>query len=66
MGSDRAFFQSTVNLVFGTLGDKVPRDFIEDRERLRGAKFDDRHHAGRHPANARSVSRPCRLEWSAQ
>jgi len=40
MWSDRSFFQSTVNLVFGTLADKVPRDFIEDRERLRGAKFD--------------------------
>jgi glutathione S-transferase len=40
MWTDRPFFQSTVNLVFGTLADKVPRDFIEDRERLRGAKFD--------------------------
>jgi len=40
MWTDRAFFQNTVNLVFGTLADKVPRDFIEDRERLRGAKFD--------------------------
>jgi glutathione S-transferase len=40
MWTDRSFFQNTVNLVFGTLADKVPRDFIEDRERLRGAKFD--------------------------
>ena len=40
MWTDRSFFQNTVNLVFGTLGDKVPREFIEDRERLRGAKFD--------------------------
>jgi glutathione S-transferase len=40
MWSDRSFFQNTVNLVFGTLADKVPQDFIEDRERLRGAKFD--------------------------
>src|SRR3984893_10552556 len=32
MWSDRSFFQNTVNLVFGSLGDKVPRDFIEDRE----------------------------------
>ncbi len=38
--SDRAFFQNTVNLVFGTIGDKVPEDFIRDREKLRGAKFD--------------------------
>jgi glutathione S-transferase len=40
MWSDRSFFQSTVNLVFGTLADQVPQDFIADRERLRGAKFD--------------------------
>jgi glutathione S-transferase len=40
MWTDRAFFQSTVNLVFGTLGDRVPREFIEDRSRLRGARFD--------------------------
>jgi hypothetical protein len=40
MWTDRAFFQYTVNLVFGALGDKVPQDFIEDRGRLRGAKFD--------------------------
>src|SRR3984885_8236336 len=40
MWTDRTFFQSTVNLVFGTLADKVPPDFIADREKLRGAKFD--------------------------
>ena len=40
MWTDRAFFQNTVNLVFGTLGDRVPQDFIADREKLRGAKFD--------------------------
>jgi glutathione S-transferase len=40
MWSDRSFFQSTVNLVFGTLADKVPQDFIEDRGRLRGVPFD--------------------------
>src|SRR5215470_14804346 len=39
MWSDRSFFQNTVSLVFGTLADKVPRDFIDDRERLRGAPF---------------------------
>jgi hypothetical protein len=33
--SDRFFFQNTVNLVFGTLADEVPRDFFEDREHLR-------------------------------
>jgi glutathione S-transferase len=40
MWTDRPFFQSTVNLVFGSLADRVPADFIEDREKLRGAKFD--------------------------
>jgi glutathione S-transferase len=40
MWTDRSFFQNTVNLVFGSLADKVPQDFIADRETLRGAKFD--------------------------
>jgi len=40
MWTDRPFFQSTVGLVFGSLGDKVPQDFIEDRSKLRGARFD--------------------------
>ncbi len=40
MWTDRPFFQSTVNLVFGSLADRVPQDFIADREKLRGAKFD--------------------------
>ena len=40
MWTDRSFFQNTVNLVFGSLADKVPQSFIEDREQLRGAKFD--------------------------
>jgi glutathione S-transferase-like protein len=33
-------FQNAVNLVFGTLGPKVPQAFVEDRSQLRGAKFD--------------------------
>jgi glutathione S-transferase len=40
MWTDRSFFQNTVNLVFGSLADRVPADFIADRETLRGAKFD--------------------------
>ena len=40
MWTDRSFFQNTVNLVFGSLADQVPQDFREDRERLRGHKFD--------------------------
>jgi glutathione S-transferase len=40
MWTDRIFFQNTVNLVFGMLADQVPQDFIEDRSKLRGARFD--------------------------
>jgi len=40
MWTDRSFFQNTVNLVFGSLADKVPQEFIADREKLRGARFD--------------------------
>jgi glutathione S-transferase len=40
MWTDSKFFQTTVALVFGSLGDKVPQDFIDDRSKLRGAKFD--------------------------
>jgi glutathione S-transferase len=38
--TDRIFFGSAVFLVFGSLGDKVPQDFIDDRTKLRGAPFD--------------------------
>jgi hypothetical protein len=38
--ADRSFFQNTVNLVFVSQADKIPRDFIDDREKPRGAKFD--------------------------
>ena len=40
MWTDRSFFQNTVNLVFGSLADQVPKEFREDREQLRGQKFD--------------------------
>lgn len=40
MWTDRSFFQNTVNLVFGSLADQVPKEFREDREQLRGHKFD--------------------------
>src|ERR1700753_3814133 len=39
MWTDRSFFQSTVNLVFGLLADKVPAGFIAHRGNLRGAQF---------------------------
>src|ERR1700748_956913 len=40
MWTDRSFFVSTVNLVFGSLADQVAAGFIAEREKLRGAKFD--------------------------
>jgi glutathione S-transferase len=38
--ADRTLFQTAVSLVFGTLGDLVPKEFVRDREQLRGAPFD--------------------------
>ena len=38
--TDRSFFQASVALIFGNLGDRVPEAFIKDREALRGQPFD--------------------------
>ena len=38
--SDRLWFQASVAVIFAKLGDSVPREFIEDRERLSGRPFD--------------------------
>ncbi len=40
MWSDRPFFQTSVSLIFGLLGEKVAPEFIEDRAKMRGAPFD--------------------------
>ena len=40
MWTDRVVFSNTVGLVFGSLGDKVPQSFIDDRTKMRGAPFD--------------------------
>ena len=40
MWTDKVVFASTVGLVFGSLGDRVPQSFIDDRSRMRGAPFD--------------------------
>jgi glutathione S-transferase len=37
--SDRMFFMCSVALVFGELGDAVPKDFIEDRVKMSGSSF---------------------------
>ncbi|MEO8114795.1 MAG: glutathione S-transferase family protein [Phenylobacterium sp.] len=38
--ADRLWFQATVAVVFGELGENVPKAFIEDREKLSGRAFD--------------------------
>ncbi len=38
--ADRPFFQATVPIIFGELGDKTPKEFIADREKLSGRPFD--------------------------
>ena len=39
--ADRTWFQATVTaVIFGELGDSVPKDFIADREKLSGRPFD--------------------------
>lgn len=38
--ADRSFFNVTVPIIFGELGDKTPADFIADREKLSGRPFD--------------------------
>ncbi|WP_084421049.1 glutathione S-transferase [Henriciella litoralis] len=38
--TDGKWFQTSVGIIFGTLGDKVPEDFKKDREKLSGRPFD--------------------------
>ena len=38
--ADRPFFQATVPIIFGTLGDQTPEAFLKDREQLSGRPFD--------------------------
>lgn len=38
--AERAWFQATVAVVFGAMGDAVPEAFIKDREQLSGRPFD--------------------------
>ncbi len=39
MWTDRPFFQASVAVIFGGIGDAVPDDFIKDREQLSGNPF---------------------------
>jgi glutathione S-transferase len=38
--ADRAFFQASVTIIFGALGDRVDPAFAKDREKLSGRPFD--------------------------
>lgn len=38
--ADRVLFQIVVTIIFGTIGENVPKDFIKDREALSGSTFD--------------------------
>lgn len=38
--TDKAIFNNVVALIFGAIGDSVPREFINDRSEMRGAPFD--------------------------
>ena len=55
--ADRLFFQVTVPIIFGELGDRVPRAFIEDREKLSGRPFD--------VAAMKAAAGPMRGQWRA-
>lgn len=38
--ADRLWFQASVAVIFGEIGEAVPKDFIADREKLSGRPFD--------------------------
>ena len=55
--ADRLFFQTTVAVVFGEIGDNVPQAFRDDREKLSGRPFDI--------AAMKAVAGPMRGQWRA-
>jgi len=56
--ADRLFFQATVAVVFGEIGDHVPREFLEDREKLSGRPFDLQA--------MKAAAGPMKTQWRAQ
>jgi glutathione S-transferase len=55
--ADRIFFQATVAVVFGAIGDHVPAAFIADREKLSGRPFD--------MAAMKAAAVPMKAQWRA-
>jgi glutathione S-transferase len=56
--ADRLFFQATVPIIFGVLGEHVPEAFIKDREQLSGRGFDIEA--------MKAAAGPMRGQWRAQ
>ncbi|MET0275101.1 MAG: glutathione S-transferase family protein [Phenylobacterium sp.] len=56
--ADRIWFQATVAVIFGEMGDRVPKAFIADREKLSGRPFDT--------AAMQAAAGPMRAQWRAQ
>lgn len=56
--ADRIFFQASVAVIFGELGESVPRAFVEDREKLMGRPFD--------LAAMKAAAAPMRAQWRTQ
>ncbi|HEX4197073.1 MAG TPA: glutathione S-transferase family protein [Caulobacteraceae bacterium] len=56
--ADRLFFQASVPVIFGEIGDQVPKAFIEDRARLSGRMFD--------VAAMRAAALPMKAQFRAQ
>jgi len=55
--ADRLFFQVTVAVVFGEIGNNVPAEFIADREKLSGRPFD--------MAAMKAAAGPMKAQWRA-
>jgi glutathione S-transferase len=55
--ADRLFFQTTVAVVFGEMGDEVPEAFKKDREKLSGRPFD--------VAAMKAAAGPMKGQWRA-
>ena len=55
--ADRPFFQASVAVIFGELGDNVPADFVKDREKLSGGSFN--------VAAMKAATIPMRGQWRA-
>ena len=56
--ADRLFFQTSVPIMFGTLGDQTPEAFIKDREQLSGRPFD--------VVAMKRAAEPLKGQWRAQ